>query len=247
MNKKSIIITGGSRGIGSAIVNKYLENNCIIHILSRTSNPYIIDLTKKNKNVFFYSCDLREIDILKLTREKIIKNFPEIDTIISNVGDGSGENDAIQDEEDWNSSWSINFDTALNILRVFKEDLKKTNGKILFISSIAGIEFIGAPVSYSVSKSALIAFSKNLAKKLAPNIRVNTIAPGNIFFKGGTWDKKMKENPKKVNEMLKNNIPLQRFGKPEEVAELVYFINSDKAAFMTGSCIIFDGGQTNIF
>jgi len=247
VNKKSIIITGGSRGIGSAIVKKYVNNNYYIHIISRNSSPFVHDITKKNQNVFFYSCDLRDIDNLKLTRQKIINNFPKIDTIISNVGDGSGEKDTIQDEREWINSWSTNFDTALNVSRIFKEDLKKTNGKILFISSIAGIEYIGAPVSYSVSKSALIALSKNLAKKLAPYIRVNAIAPGNIFCKGGTWDKKMKENPEKVNEMLKNNIPLQRFGKPEEVAELVYFINSDKAAFMTGSCIILDGGQTNIF
>ena len=116
----------------------------------------------------------------------------------------------------------------------------------MFVSSIAGLEYIGAPVSYSVSKSALISFSKNLSKKLAPEIRVNVVVPGNIFFKNGTWDKKIKANPDFVENLLKNNVPLKRFGTPEEVAELVYFINSEKASFITGSCIVIDGGQTNM-
>lgn len=244
---KTVIISGGSRGIGRAIVEKYLNKNYFVHILSRNSNDFTQTILHENKRAFFYKCDARIIKQLKQTRNLILSKTPNIDILICNIGNGSGQNDALQDKKDWEYSWETNFDTPLNMIRVFKNELVKSNGKLLFISSIAGIEFIGAPVSYSISKSALITLSKNLAKKLAPNIRVNTVAPGNIFFKGGTWDKKMQENPKKVNEMLKKKIPLQRFGKPEEVAELVYFINSDKAAFMTGSCIIFDGGQTNIF
>ena len=89
--------------------------------------------------------------------------------------------------------------------------------------------------------------SKNLSKKLAPKIRINTIAPGNIFIKDGTWDLKMKINPETTNQMLKEKVPLQRFGLPEEISDLVLFISSNRASFITGSCIVIDGGQTNSY
>lgn len=122
------------------------------------------------------------------------------------------------------------------------------SGSIVFISSIAGIEVIGAPIHYSVAKAAIIAFSKNLATKVAKyNIRVNTICPGNIYFENGTWDYKLKENKNKVLAMLKNSVPLNRFASPEEIADLVLFISSNKMSFMTGACLVIDGGQTISF
>lgn len=243
MKNKNIIIIGGSRGIGRAITEKYLKEKYIVHIISRNENDFI---KKLNKSVFFYKCDVSNLQNLEEVRGEIISNSPKIDTIISNVGDGKGQTKAIQDDTDWKYSWVTNFETALNVSKVFVEDLNNSKGNLLFVSSIAGLEYIGAPVSYSVSKSALISFSKNLSKKLAPEIRVNVVAPGNIFFKNGTWDKKIKANPDFVENLLKNNVPLKRFGTPEEVAELVYFINSEKASFITGSCIVIDGGQTNM-
>jgi 3-oxoacyl-[acyl-carrier protein] reductase len=78
-------------------------------------------------------------------------------------------------------------------------------------------------------------------------LRVNTILPGNIYFKNGTWDLKMQENPQLVTQMIEKNVPLRRFGNPDEVANLVLFISSDKAAFITGACITIDGGQSKSF
>ena len=86
-----------------------------------------------------------------------------------------------------------------------------------------------------------------MSHKLAPKIRVNAVAPGNIYFKDGTWDLKNAENPQLVSEMIEKNVPLKRFGKPEEVADLVLFLSSDKAEFITGACITIDGGQTKSF
>ena len=76
---------------------------------------------------------------------------------------------------------------------------------------------------------------------------MNTAVPGNIFFKNGTWDLKNSENPILVSEMLGKNVPLMRFGKPEEVADLVIFLSSERATFITGACITIDGGQTKSF
>ena len=121
--------------------------------------------------------------------------------------------------------------------------LRETNGSLLFISSISGREAFGAPVDYSTAKTAVIAFSKNLARKLAGEVRVNTIAPGNIFFPEGSWDNKIKLDSKNVESII-NAVPMKRFGTPEEIADSAVFLCSDRASFITGSLLVIDGGQT---
>ena len=164
------------------------------------------------------------------------------------VGSGAGDRILFSKIQTWNESWDLNFRTALYTANLFKNFFnKKTVSSLLFIGSIAGIENIGAPDCYSVAKSSLIAFSKSLSKNLAPIVRVNIISPGNIFIKNGTWDLIQKKDPNRVNKMIKKNVPLKRFGKAEDVSNLVLFISSDKASFINGSSIVIDGGQTNFF
>jgi len=122
--------------------------------------------------------------------------------------------------------------------------LEKSKGSILFISSIAGIESLGAPVDYSTAKTAVIAFAKNMARKLATRVRVNVIAPGNIYFKGGVWDKKIKSNPESVKKIIATTVPMNRFGTVKEIANAAVFICSSKSSFTTGSVLVIDGGQT---
>jgi 3-oxoacyl-[acyl-carrier protein] reductase len=118
-------------------------------------------------------------------------------------------------------------------------------GAIVVISSIAGLEALGAPAPYAAAKSALNAACKSLSKDLARhNIRVNIVAPGNVFFLGGTWDKKQQENPAAVRHYLETHVPMQRLGEPREIANIVAFVASPRASFMTGSCVVVDGGQT---
>lgn len=104
---------------------------------------------------------------------------------------------------------------------------------------------MGAPVDYSVAKSAVMAFAKNLARKAAVDeVRVNCIAPGNIYFKGGSWDEKRKADPNGVKESIERFVPMRRFGRPEEIAAAVLFLVSECSSFTTGACLIVDGGQT---
>ena len=140
-------------------------------------------------------------------------------------------------------TWQENFETALNSW-AFLPSIRSNNGSLLFISSIAGIEAFGAPTDYSTAKSAIHALSKNLARKLAPKIRVNVIAPGNVLFPGGVWDQKRKKDERLVDEMLKVEVPMQRFATPEEIADSVIFLSSDRAKFITGTTLTIDGGQT---
>jgi len=245
LDNKIVVVVGGSQGIGLSIVTKFLQENAFVHVISR--NSYYESETKIAEsypnNVFFYRSDATDELKLKASRDEILKRTNgEIDVLIANVGNGRNPVNPINDQDVWKNSWDTNFETSLNTARVFSPSIK--TGSIIFISSICGIEYVGAPTDYSVAKAALISFSKILSHKLAPNIRVNVVAPGNILTKDGTWDKKNKENPLEVEKMLNELVPLKRFGTPDEIADTVLFLASKSASFITGSCITVDGGQT---
>ena len=242
-----VVVVGGTNGIGLSISKNFLREGAIVHIIARNENKDLIsELEKKyNSKFFFYKSDVTKIDPLKITSKKILqKTNNKLDILISNVGNGSVESDPLYSKKDWEDSWNTNFTSALNVTRVFSNVITQNKGSMTFISSIAGIEFVGAPISYSTAKAALISFIKTLSHKLAPDVRVNSVAPGNIFIDNGTWDLKQKENPEAVQKMLNEKVPLNRFGLPQAVTNLVLFLSSKKASFITGSCIVIDGGQT---
>lgn len=243
---KNILIVGGSKGIGKQIAIDFLKSGSNVSIISRTKPNSNILKQKKCKH---YTCDVTDYNnYLKISSE-IIKDFNGfIDVLIFTVGSGSGDRVLFSKIHKWNESWDLNFRAALLTANLFENFFnKKSLSSLTFIGSIAGIENIGAPDCYSVAKSSLVTFSKSLSKNLSPSVRVNVISPGNIFVKNGTWDLIKKNNPHKVDKMIKKNIPLKRFGTAEDVSNLVLFISSDKASFVTGSNIVIDGGQTNFF
>ena len=162
-----------------------------------------------------------------------------------NVGCGQSIPDAISSKEHFDNVFSQNFEVAVNAAREFLPLIIKSKGNILFISSIAGVEAFGAPVDYSVAKAAVISFSKNIAGKLAmDHVRVNCIAPGNVYFKSGSWDERMKADPQRIEKLIEANVPMNRFGTPEEVANIVVFICSEKASLLNGVSLSADGAQS---
>ncbi len=247
LENKNIVITGGTKGIGLSLAHGFLEEKANVFIISRTKDEATETFLNDRfpGKSFFYQCDVSDEESLVEICQKILQvTAGKIDTTIANVGSGRSVPDPVSDKESWNKVWDTNFNSALNTARVFHPSLSANKGSLLFISSIAGTEFIGAPTDYSTAKSALLAFSKSLSHRLAPAVRVNVIAPGNIFTEEGTWGNKMRENPGKVKEMLETKVPLQRFGKPEEVTDLALFLSSARASFITGGCFVIDGGQT---
>mgnify|MGYP003976984513 FL=1 len=178
-------------------------------------------------------------------KSKVENRWSGLDIVVVNVGDGKSVSDALPDDEQWQRTWNNNFESALQTARVFLPMLKKSKGSLLFVSSIAGVEAFGAPTDYSTAKTAIIALAKNMARKLASNnVRVNTIAPGNVLFNGGSWDEKTRQDKKRVEKIIKSTVPMNRFASPQEIADSAVFLCSDRASFITGATLVVDGGQT---
>ena len=250
LNNKKVLITGASRGIGLAIAESFLQEDARACLVSRGSNA-LFENEKRLQDaygldsVFAFKCDCTNAVSMNSLKSEVKDKWDCLDVVVVNVGDGQSVPDALPEDEQWQKTWSSNFESALITARTFLPMLKKTKGCLLFISSITGLEAFGAPTDYSTAKSAIIAMAKNMARKLAfDNVRVNVIAPGNVYFKGGSWDEKIQQDKKRVDEIIKSTVPMNRFATPQEIADSALFLCSDRASSVTGTTLVVDGGQT---
>jgi 3-oxoacyl-[acyl-carrier protein] reductase len=167
-----------------------------------------------------------------------------IDTLVVNIGSGKGKTGWDLREQDWQDSFNVNFWGSVRIAQAAIPLLARP-GTIVFIASIAGVERLPAPLPYSAAKAALVNYAKNLSWAVADlAIRVNCVAPGNILFPGGSWETHLRERGDQVRGYIQSEVASKRFGTPEEVAEAVGFLCSAKASFITGACMVVDGGQS---
>lgn len=249
LKNKRVLVTGGSRGIGLEIARHFLQEGAVVVISSRGQEQLTraeSELVSKfgQENVMSQTCDFTKVESVNELAEYIEEQWSGIDIVVANIGDGRSVSDPIPEHEQWQKLWNVNFETSLITARRFLPMLENSSGALLFISSITALEAFGAPVDYSTAKSAVIAFSKNLARKVADRVRVNVIAPGNVNFPGSSWDEKIKLDPERVEQIIKSTVPMQRFGSPDEIAYAALFLCSDRASFITGSVLVVDGGQT---
>lgn len=249
LNRKTALVTAASRGIGAAIARQFLREGANVIIVSRGSTAlYKTEQTLQTEfpqqDVKVFECDCTENKSVESLFSRVSKYTDRLDVVVANVGDGRSVPDAIPNAMQWDKTWNINFNSALLTARIFLPMLQKSQGCLLFISSIAGLEAFGAPVDYSTAKSAIIALAKSMARKLAREVRVNVLAPGNIYFPEGSWDQKIKADADAVEKIIKDTVPMNRFGLPEEIADAAVFLCSERAAFITGTTLIVDGGQT---
>ena len=239
---KNALITGSTRGIGKAIAVEFakLGANVIITGRDGKSAEVLANNIEKEYNVKAFGIDLDLAgDVSKSFEE--INSFTQgkIDILINNAGITKDTLFIRMKEEDWNSVINVNLNGTFKITQqVVKLMIKQRYGRIINISSIIG--FIGniGQANYAATKAGLIGFTKSLAKELASrNITVNAVAPGFI-------DTDMTaELPEDIKAQYLKQIPLNRFGKPEDVANVVLFLASDLASYITGEVIHVNGGM----
>tara|TARA_Y100000591_G_C21749113_1_gene653712 strand:+ start:167 stop:892 length:726 start_codon:yes stop_codon:yes gene_type:complete len=236
---KTIFITGSTKGIGLEIANKFKKENFFVITNSRKKKY-------KNKNFFHINGDLTKISEVKNICKKI-KKFNRLDVLVCNVGFSRYKYNEFPKLKEIKHSLDNNFFSCFLILNELKKFLIKSKTKVICISSIAGSEILKkAPISYSISKSLLNNYLKHLSKSFAKHgVKINVISPGNIMFGGSTWDKKMRKNKTNTLKYIKENVPLNKFGSPKDIANAVFFLSSDENNFITGSNLLIDGGQTN--
>jgi 3-oxoacyl-[acyl-carrier protein] reductase len=174
------------------------------------------------------------------------KAWGGIDVLVLNLGSGRSKPGLAADAAEWERVLRLNLVAGAEMLRLATPLLAQgSDPAVVVIGSIAGLEALGAPWAYGAAKAGLTHLTRQSARHLASQgIRVNMVAPGNIFSPGGTWDLKMKEVPEATAAMLETQVPLRRFGTVDEVAAAVVFLSSRQASFITGVCLPVDGGQT---
>lgn len=251
---KRVLVAGSSRGLGKWIAETFLKEGAVVAVSGRDGKTLAATAREferryGKRRVLAVKADFSKKANAVAAVKAMARKWGGIDVLIANAGSGSGKRGWDLSEKDWSDLFKINFWSAVRAIEAtLPLMVEQKSGAIVVISSIAGVEAIPAPLPYSTAKAALITYTKNLAHDLGPKgIRVNSVAPGNIFFPGGIWDQKLREKGPAVRQYINDSVPLRKFGTPEEIAALTVFLSSNRASFITGSCMVADGGQTKSF
>jgi len=245
---KHAIVTGASRGIGMAIARELAAEGCNLTIAARGQeglDAAARELRERGVTVATVAVDLSSVDGCQRLVERAMEHAGRLDILVHNAGGSKGGSFEETTDEQWKAALDLNLLAAVRLARLVVPFMRRQGGgRIITISSVFGRE-AGGRIEYNAAKAAEISATKAMARELAPdNILVNTVAPGSILFPGGSWDRRMRADPEGIAELVRREIPLGRFGRPEEVAAMVVFLASERASLITGACINVDGGQS---
>ncbi|MBU5677387.1 3-oxoacyl-[acyl-carrier-protein] reductase [Alkaliphilus sp. MSJ-5] len=240
---KTALVTGGSRGIGRSIALA-LANQGANVIINYTSNEesaakVVEEIESFNVKALAVKANVSNAEEINDMMDKIEEMFDGIDILVNNAGITRDNLFIRMKEEDWDQVMDINLKGVFLCTKaVVRKMIKQKYGKIINLSSVVGVVGNPGQANYCASKAGVIGFTKSLAKEIAgKNITVNAIAPG---FIETDMTKVLPEN---VKESMLEIIPMKKYGKPEDIANLVLFLSSDNASYITGQVIHVDGGM----
>ncbi len=244
LRDKVAIVTGGSRGIGRSICLGLAAEGCQVTFCARGEEKVReteAELRSLGVKALGLAADVTVAAEIDRLVDETVRAFGRVDVLVNNAGGGRPGND----DADWQAGHDINLMAAVRASRAVTPYMRNQGGgSIVHIVSIWGRE-AGGGLIYNAYKAAMVSHAKNLALHLAADgIRVNSVAPGSIQFPGGSWDRRVQADPEGMKTFVAQNIASGRFGRPEEVANAVVFLASQRASWITGACVNVDGGQS---
>ncbi len=239
---KRVIVCGGSRGIGRSIALGFAEAGAHVSICARGADTLEAtrgELARSGHTAHAGACDLGDPAAIRRYIADATGALGGLDVLVNNAS-GFGNAD---DEAGWNASMAIDMMAIVHASQAALPRLKQSKGSIVNTSSISALRPAARQPPYGAIKAAVIHYTSTQAAMYARDgIRVNGVAPGSIEFPGGVWDRRKTDNPDLYHRVFRT-IPFGRMGSPEEVANVVLFLASPLAAWVTGQTIVVDGGQ----
>lgn len=253
---KHVFIAGASRGIGFGMAEAFLREGAKVTLTGRgegsldAARQALVDKGVSEDRLCTIAGDMTASADISAALDAGEYRLGPVHCAVANVGLGRAPLGFDVSDEDWQADVQQNLFGAVFLAR---EALKRImtrpaeareDANIILISSIAGVESLGSSLTYGATKAGVNHVTASLAKIVGKEgVRVNAIAPGNIIFPGGTWEKNVNERPEAWGRWIKREVALRRFGKVEEIADAALFLASPRASFVTGEIFVVDGGQ----
>lgn len=243
LDGKVALVTGGTRGIGKGICQKFAEEGATLVFTYLSSeekaNAFADELSKSGVEVKAVRSDASKLEEAESLINQIVEKYGQLDAVVNNAGITRDNLLMRMKEEDWDDVINTNLKSVFNITKAVQRTmLKQRSGSIINISSIVGVQGNAGQANYAASKAGIIGFTKSIAKELGSrNIRCNAITPG--FIETEMTD----ALDEKVVEEWRQQIPLKRGGTPEDVANAALFLASDMSTYVTGQAISVCGGM----
>ena len=247
---KVAVVTGSSRGIGRGIATRLVEEGADVLLCARGAEALdeAVGGAGGPGRARGLVADVSTPEGAAAVVDGAVSAFGGLDIVVSNVGGSGARTIDDMDAADLQSVLEKNLFPALHLTRAALPALRARGGGVIaLIASVWGREGGGSP-SYNVAKAAEISLAKAMAADLAKEqIRVLSVAPGSTLFPGGSWERRQREDPEGIAAFVERELPWQRFGTVDEIADVVAFLVSGRASWVVGTCVTVDGGQSRSF